>query len=442
MAEAKPAVQPIVLGGGISGLSTAIVLQSLGLHPRILTNYRPLQIDSRNGGGAAYLPAGSRRSQGDSRRLQADSRSVPTDYAMASAYPHNLRVNNLETVSDQSQAVFRFFSKIPDSGVSTYRLFEVFENEPEDPPLSSRRMNFQLFDGKSEKIKVSLGAPARPGAGHLWGWVFDTYFADMPIYLEYLWQVFLSGGGVVQEIQLSNDELIAGLLNDPNNVIVNCLGYGAPGIFGDRVEHVIVRGKQVHIPRAPLIRGQDGIPLAYNYTPTADVFSRADGGPEYVHFFPRQDGWLLGQTREPGLFDEDGIWHGQEVLAESIELNGFEIPEPIISLNNSLLEEFAGVTLRDCQKVGREGFRYYRDPLNQGVRLESEDSGNRAVLVHNYGHGGSGITMSWGCALQCAEIVVGKIGLQARSVQNDGLFISGSADDTLVQSLLSNLSRY
>jgi hypothetical protein len=37
--------------------------------------------------------------------------------------------------------------------------------------------------------------------------------------------------------------------------------------------------------------------------------------------------------------------------------------------------------------------------------LEAERQGNK-FIVHNYGHGGAGITMSWGCA---QEIVVGTL---------------------------------
>jgi D-amino-acid oxidase len=34
------------------------------------------------------------------------------------------------------------------------------------------------------------------------------------------------------------------------------------------------------------------------------------------------------------------------------------------------------------------------------VRLEAEDTGDGRLLLHNYGHGGAGVTLSWGCALE------------------------------------------
>ena len=47
------------------------------------------------------------------------------------------------------------------------------------------------------------------------------------------------------------------------------------------------------------------------------------------------------------------------------------------------------------------GLRPYRE---QTYRLEPEVVGNKFV-VHNYGHGGAGITLSWGCAHEVVDIV-------------------------------------
>lgn len=54
----------------------------------------------------------------------------------------------------------------------------------------------------------------------------------------------------------------------------------------------------------------------------------------------------------------------------------------------------------DAAEPVRVGLRPVR---NQNVRLELE-AGTR--LVHNYGHGGSGVTFSWGCALEAVELIL------------------------------------
>ena len=40
-----------------------------------------------------------------------------------------------------------------------------------------------------------------------------------------------------------------------------------------------------------------------------------------------------------------------------------------------------------------------------GLRLEIERVAGKHV-VHNYGHGGAGVTLSWGCAREAAALVL------------------------------------
>lgn len=383
-----------VLGGGITGITTALVLQTLGLKTAILTESIPLQAPG-----------------------EIDCPCVPTSYAMASAYPHNLRVGNLNlmTISDASQAVFGYLARQPGSGVERYRMYEVFEHEPEEAALGSHRMGFQVFDGTPDQLKSTINPPARPGARYLWGWTFDTYFADMPCYLAYLWWLFRERGGLVDLARVSLSEILDSACG---RVVFNCLGLGAIGFVGDASPVVIVRGKQVLVPGAPHLDYPDKLPLAYNYTPPAEIFSRADGSPEYVHFFPRSDGWVLGQTREPGVIDDQGRWKGAAVASVEHIIGGCAIPAPIVDLNESLLQNWLGCDLPKQTLVGREGYRYYRDPQGDGARLERE-SKQDTLIIHNYGHGGSGITMSWGCAVECARLFLESSDKKPRRVSNE-----------------------
>jgi D-amino-acid oxidase len=43
-------------------------------------------------------------------------------------------------------------------------------------------------------------------------------------------------------------------------------------------------------------------------------------------------------------------------------------------------------------------------PGRPTVRLELDLKGSTRV-VHNYGHGGSGVTLGWGCAAEVVELV-------------------------------------
>lgn len=46
---------------------------------------------------------------------------------------------------------------------------------------------------------------------------------------------------------------------------------------------------------------------------------------------------------------------------------------------------------------------------NDTYRLEKQPLSNGKFVIHNYGHGGAGITMSWGCAQEVADILTAQV---------------------------------
>ena len=44
-------------------------------------------------------------------------------------------------------------------------------------------------------------------------------------------------------------------------------------------------------------------------------------------------------------------------------------------------------------------------PISPRVRVEIEQRAPDRLVVHNYGHGGAGVTLSWGCAAEVAQLV-------------------------------------
>ncbi|MFB7324811.1 hypothetical protein [Streptomyces sp. NPDC056190] len=53
--------------------------------------------------------------------------------------------------------------------------------------------------------------------------------------------------------------------------------------------------------------------------------------------------------------------------------------------------------------------RVGRPPVRDAVRLERVElpGGGGGVVVHNYVHGGAGVTVAWGCAREAARLVLG-----------------------------------
>ena len=75
--------------------------------------------------------------------------------------------------------------------------------------------------------------------------------------------------------------------------------------------------------------------------------------------------------------------------------------------------EVAARILRDCAAVfpSLRGARVVAErvglrPVRPAVRLEAEALPGGRVLWHNYGHGGAGVTLSWGCAAELTAAVL------------------------------------
>ena len=190
-------------------------------------------------------------------------------------------------------------------------------------------------------------------------WAFGTYIVSTTSYLRWLTENIRSKGATfIQRKIASFDELSS------YDIIVNCTGLGSCELLGDKAMHP-VRG-QAMLVEAPWIK--------HWY-----VDSRPD---HFGYLFPRATDIVLGGTAEA----ED--WN--------------ESPDPVTSAR--ILGECQEIVPSLCAaKVLGEwaGLRPLRDP----IRLESCRGPGGSVLIHCYGHGGQGIVLSWGCALDIGDMV-------------------------------------
>ena len=76
----------------------------------------------------------------------------------------------------------------------------------------------------------------------------------------------------------------------------------------------------------------------------------------------------------------------------------------------------------DSAEPVRAGLRPFRA---ESVRLEHVSG---TAIIHNYGHGGAGVTFSWGCAGEVAELAHRYLSSdgQTASESRDGLAAVGS----------------
>ncbi len=199
--------------------------------------------------------------------------------------------------------------------------------------------------------------------GFTHGWHYTAPVATMPVYLDYLRARFEQAGGTLEVAAAGSLAELAGLAP----VAVNCSGIGARDLVPD--------------PAVVPVRGQ--VVIVANPGLEEFFINRDEEPPWIVYMFPHADTVLLGGTNDEGNWDE----------------------EPKSSIAERIVAHCSAIDprVRGAEILGhRVGLRPYRPE----VRLESEplDGG---VLWHNYGHGGAGVSLSWGCA---AEITAGILG--------------------------------
>lgn len=198
-------------------------------------------------------------------------------------------------------------------------------------------------------------------AGFASGWWYTAPVITMPRYMDYLLARYSAAGGVVTA------GTVASLASLDAPVVVNCTGTGARSLVPDPLV-VPVRG-QVVVVRNP------GIDEFY--------IDHTLHGTHYTYLFPHGDVVLLGGTAEEGAWD----------LAARPD-----VAERILGDCSALYPRLRGAEI----VAHRVGLR----PVRPSVRLEAEDLGGGRRLWHNYGHGGAGVTLSWGCAREITEAVL------------------------------------
>jgi len=206
---------------------------------------------------------------------------------------------------------------------------------------------------------VREAAPADLPAGALGGFAVELPVIDMPVYLDHLERLCGEAGvEIVRRRVDALEELVA-------DAIVVASGSRSVDLLGPDPEVFPIRGQVVRLENPGLERwyldGDNPAGLTYVLPRTTDVVC---GGSADV-----------GRVDEE--FDDD---EGERILARARAL----VPQ-----------------LADARVISRGvGLR----PGRTEVRLERVP-GHATPMVACYGHGGAGVTTSWGCAFEVADLV-------------------------------------
>lgn len=195
------------------------------------------------------------------------------------------------------------------------------------------------------------------------GWAFRVPVIETPTYLPWLLARVRDEGGVLERRRVGSlAELCTG-----GRVVVNCAGLGARDLAAD-TGLVPVQGQVVRVRNPGLTRFV------------------LDEGETLTYIVPRGEDCVLGGTAVEGAWGLEP----QPDVAESI-LRRCASYEPLLA-DAQVLEH-------------RVGLR----PARPELRVEVEAIGE-ANCVHHYGHGGAGVTLSWGTAEEAARLVAELLG--------------------------------
>jgi D-amino-acid oxidase len=320
----------IVLGAGVTGLSTAIRLRQAGMDVSVLAAMRPSEHPRPH-------PAGTWPPYPASLR------------AAAIWYPYHASDPRVDRWAVETLHELTELANDPASGISLVPFVELFRGRP-------------AAYGWSGAVASFGPVPAEDlPPGFESGWRMEAPLVETPVYMPWLERRFVEMGGRVESRFVARLEEVEA----PGRLVVNCTGLGARRLLDDSDVYPS-RGQIVRV-RAPAVKA---------WTVSDDPVR----GLTYV--LARRDGVVLGGTAE------DGVW--EETAA----------PEEI----DAIRRRTAAVVPETADAEVLEVASGLRPQWRRGVRLEREERRGGCVVIHSYGHGGSGFTLSWGCADEVARL--------------------------------------
>jgi D-amino-acid oxidase len=273
-----------------------------------------------------------------------------SDVAAAVWYPYRAYPRHrVEQWGRISLEQFHRLAALPESGVSRIAAIELFDERAADPWWRDLVAGFRH------------AGPSELPDGYADAYVFSAPLIDTSLYMPYLLRRFQSKGGRLEQREILRiDDLAA-----PGRVVVNCAGLGARELANDPSVYA-TRGQIVRIGAIPLDR----------------FLLDQHGRRRLAYVVPRRDDCILGGTAQE-----------QDERREPDEGTAREIGEKCAELVPAV---------RQAEILGHAvGLR----PCRPEIRLETERLPDGTPVVHNYGHGGAGVTLSWGCAAEVVERV-------------------------------------
>jgi D-amino-acid oxidase len=246
------------------------------------------------------------------------------------------------------------------SGVSMIELRTFSRAGEIQIPDWAHALGAKLLSDVATALRVVPNRPQAGGYKFKSGFTLNVPLMDTTIYLDYLAKRFaVASGSLRANVHFEKLEDV-----DPAfDLVINCAGIGAKTLVLD-IDLEPHRGQVAIVPKIDNLFYaivSDDAPLMYT--------------------IPRANDCIFGGTND--LSEDRHVDPGvtARIVAECSRVLNIENPRVL------------------AERVGLRPFR------RSGIRLERGNLRDGRTVIHNYGHGGAGFTLSWGCAYEVDDLV-------------------------------------
>lgn len=273
------------------------------------------------------------------------SPNTTSDVAAALWYPFlSAPVEKTNVWGSRTYDILKLLATEKGAGIDMTQTFEYFRSSQPDPVWKSTVDNF-------ERITEDLPSD------YVECFSFMTQVIEMPLYLEWLMNRYNLLGGKLEKRRVNDFSEVP----EKFQLAVNCTGLSSGELCND--------------PEVYPVRGQ-----IIRIKPKLNQMHLDQQIPTLSYIVPRSNDMILGGVAQEGNWSLEPTQEDRNFILEKCskiipDLKNAEIIEDIVGLR----------------------------PGRAEVRLEKEQISGK-VIIHNYGHGGSGVTLSWGCAEEVVEL--------------------------------------
>ena len=242
-------------------------------------------------------------------------------------------------------------ARFPESGVSIIETRQFSRTGEIEIPKWASHLGAVVMPSEVEESLESFNS----------GFAMRVPLTDTTIYLDYLTARFHKAGGEMHaDVRFEKLEDV----DTEFELVINCAGIGARELVQD-TDLEPHRGQVAIVPKIESLSAAivcDDAPLMYA--------------------IPRANDCVFGGTND--LSDDLAADPAttQRIVAECSRVLNINKPRVL------------------AERVGLRPFR------KSGVRIERDRLADGRAVIHNYGHGGAGFTLSWGCAREVLELAV------------------------------------